>query len=419
MENPTLPDEASPLFWTVIVGGILVWWLWPSLDLKMFDRVSEKPYSLSLRSEPCNDEGAVSAVQSALEGDDTPSTLEGAEVAEQSAVIDFNPEAAFEAAFEEAVFFVRAALSAAPGSTGFTKATAALHRTGEVIDRILCAWGSAEHARVVRLREDTEAFRCSFGRHRPGDACRGLLTLAGFERRTQPSGEVTWEFADNAKAKFRAMTVRLCLRKQGDLSRVRGTAVWARETNEDVIPNLRNACVAELFDVSRTFGEIVQLPTHTTVRERNVEVNTRIELNSRRSVGGGPALALHEGLVNAARALAYEQRTQLRTGSGNTTSAADVRNMLKRFPLPPGFSATHFHSIIDDLPHMFGLESARCGSRGVDDRPAEILALDAVGTWVARQPDDVMWASAAMCGVGAALDYNQESGCHRRHRRGL
>ncbi|CAE7538235.1 ACY3 [Symbiodinium sp. CCMP2456] len=82
-------------------------------------------------------------------------------------------------------------------------------------------------------------------------------------------------------------------------------------------------------------------------------------------------LVLHEGLSAAARSLAQSQRVREREGK---------------------------------------LKPDRLRLRTSEDQAADILAREAVGFWAARQSQDLSWSGAALCGIGAALDYTVNRG---------
>merc|ERR1719247_2982811 len=88
-----------------------------------------------------------------------------------------------------------------------------------------------------------------------------------------------------------------------------------------------------------------------------------MKINERRSKEGcSTPLLQHDGLMAAARVLAYTQRKRVREG-GNVKPArpvdTEVQKLLLRTPLPPGFDAAHLHFASDELPHIFGLASAK------------------------------------------------------------
>ncbi|CAE8583220.1 unnamed protein product [Polarella glacialis] len=144
----------------------------------------------------------------------------------------------------------------------------------------------------------------------------------------------------------------------------------------------------------------------------------------RRSEAGRPLpLVLHEGLAAAARSLAQTQRLRVReTQSDRATRIlpSEIQAMLASLPLPPGFDAAHLHFTSTELPSLFGLSSSTGSSSGTPmggkntgedkDASADIIAREAVGLWAARQAQDVTWPCAAICGVGAALDYTVNRG---------
>eukprot|EP00434_Breviolum_minutum_P020781 symbB.v1.2.018329.t1/scaffold1417.1/size119926/3 len=130
-------------------------------------------------------------------------------------------------------------------------------------------------------------------------------------------------------------------------------------------------------------------------------------------------LGLHEGLAAAARQLAQRQRVCERQAKSQNTKlrASDVRELLARMPLPPGFTAAQLYFRSTELPSIFGLTSSTGsgstpmgGKTEEKDKAADILAREAVGLWAARQSEDVTWPSASLCGVGAALDYTVNRG---------
>lgn len=126
--------------------------------------------------------------------------------------------------------------------------------------------------------------------------------------------------------------------------------------------------------------------------------------------------------------VATGQRLRVRTANGDLSAAAaggavdaEVRRLLTKLPLPPGFHAAHLHWQSDELPRLFGMASSTGGGRSgtahggpnsneSSDKAAELLSTEAVGFWSARQSEDVFWPCAAIIGVGAALDYTINRG---------
>jgi hypothetical protein len=166
-------------------------------------------------------------------------------------------------------------------------------------------------------------------------------------------------------------------------------------------------------------------------REKCVEAAIRAEVNERRVAILGQechALALHEGLAGAARAMAQAQRLAVRKANGDTLAVrsgatgvvADVRMRLARLPLPPGFHAAHLHFLSDELPRVFGLQSSTgkagtsmggsASADSISDSVGEIMSKEAVGYWAVKQAADIAWPAAAIVGVGAALDYTINRG---------
>lgn len=294
---------------------------------------------------------------------------------------------------------------------------AALSTLADVLDRLFAAWGSEEVKRVGRLGEGNQAFRRSFGRHHAGDAARSLLELAGFDH---DEAHAAWVYrTDDLECRLRGLAVRLCLQKSAELQKLRGTLRWAQSSNEAVVPKPEDGSLLELLGLYRTTTAAVPALERTSARERNVEVAVRTKLHERRvaALGGGtPPPVVHDGLAGIARAVAQAQRLHARAGKDDSRPrllASEVRTLLGRLPLPPGFDAAHLHWSSHELPHIFGLASTtgKSNGGGGDDQAADVLATEAVSFWAARQADDVAWPCAAIVGVGVALDYTINRRC--------
>lgn len=289
------------------------------------------------------------------------------------------------------------------------------------MDKLFTAWGSAdEFARVSKLKENARIFQQHFGDTSFGGPARQLLSLAGF--RSEPSGEQgrLWAFQqEDPRARLSGLTVRLCLKKLGDLQRARGAMRFTQSTNAAVLPKPGDGRLLELFDMYSEVCVPVDPPITSSMRERNVEAEVRIKLNERRVASGVKVpLTLHEGLAGAARALVHAQRRRERVAwtdphkSVTVDVNEEVQSVLAKLPLPPGFDAAHMHWHSDELPRLFGMTSTTGRTSGEEDPDvcADILARESVGFWAARQASDVTWPSAVMCGVGAALDFTINRG---------
>jgi len=338
--------------------------------------------------------------------------------------LGFDPDTEFQEAFAEAARLVGEVLDVAPLSPEYSKRTTVLYRVADILDRLFKAWSSPEELqRVAQLREGSDAFARNFS----GDAARGLLEVAGFERQettdsdTQPDKGAVWVFQyEEARARLHAMSVRLCLQKVADLQKLRGTLRWVQASNASVVPKASDGKLTELLTMYRMEKSSVPLPADPSARERSVEASVRVKMNERREAAGcRQTLLYHEGLTAAARSIAYAQRLHVRTKGGDSRPKkpldAEVQEKLSRVPLPPGFDAAHLHFTSDELPHVFGLTDTRGGAGGGGggddtDTAAELLAREAVGFWAARQSGDVVWPYAAVCGVGVALDYTVNRG---------
>eukprot|EP00929_Paragymnodinium_shiwhaense_P023432 TRINITY_DN14663_c0_g1_i1.p1 TRINITY_DN14663_c0_g1~~TRINITY_DN14663_c0_g1_i1.p1 ORF type:complete len:546 (+),score=104.94 TRINITY_DN14663_c0_g1_i1:78-1715(+) len=456
-----LPDEAPALLWTAMAAAIALWWLWPWLHRAVKNppqtcqKVQPPPdgqlssgFVLGTKaandSAACDENPAQQGDASAVQGDTgcaaaaaspTPATCG------ESAGLDFDPNNEFTEAFEDAAMLIEEALNLPPHGAEYAEATASLHRVATILDKLLEAWGTDEEfLKLAQLREASASFSKAFGGENHGSAAqhaaRALLELGGFQRCEEQSG-VLWVFQhQDPRARLDALTVRLCLRKHTDLQRLRGTLRWGQKNNEAVVPKLDGTSLVELFGLYR-MRPLPPAATESPIdqasyREKCLEAAVRTKLNDRRAASPGaanwPQLALHEGLAGAARALAQAQRLRVRVANGDLTAAssggsvdAEVRRLLTKLPLPPGFHAAHLHWNSDELPRLFGMSSSTGAGRAgtahggpnnneSSDRVAELLSNEAVGFWATRQSEDVLWPCAAIAGVGAALDYTVNRG---------
>ena len=92
-----------------------------------------------------------------------------------------------------------------------------------------------------------------------------------------------------------------------------------------------------------------------------------------------------------------------------------MRGALNRLPLPPGFGAVCLDYTTSEIPHVFGLASCTGKTGGSDggdgiDKAAEMIALEAMGSWAAHKAAYLTWPCAAICGAGACLDYTISRG---------
>lgn len=444
-----VPSEAPSVVWVIVLTAAALWWIWPWLA--------------KLRGDPACEAAVLGAAPKQVGGfrlphvplasaeDRLPDTAAAAEGpggrSEHSDIVEsgagrlasdlsFELPAEFRQAFADAASYLGQALAGPPTGEAYVAAVTAVKKLAEILDRLFSAFGSSEDlAKVSCLREGGEAFRRDFGAHRVGDAMRGLLRTAGFERQepgASGSGGAVWVFPhEDALARLRGLTVRLCLGKSAELQKARGPGRFLHTDNSAVIPKVEDATFAELVDLYRGRGSLSIAPAElkSSMRERSFEASVRVKLNKRREERGSEALSLHEGLAGIARVLADAQRTRARKDSDDlyptSKIAEEVRTQLARLPLPPGFSVAHLHWSSTELPRLFGMASTRGGSSGKDsgglgtsnakdagegDTAAEIMSNEAVGYWAARQQRDVFWPAAAICGVGAALDYTVNKG---------
>eukprot|EP00927_Polykrikos_kofoidii_P030932 TRINITY_DN26604_c0_g1_i1.p1 TRINITY_DN26604_c0_g1~~TRINITY_DN26604_c0_g1_i1.p1 ORF type:complete len:548 (-),score=87.78 TRINITY_DN26604_c0_g1_i1:202-1803(-) len=439
-----LPSEAPALLWTGLAVVIAVWWLWPWLNRVLWvPRLAPtpKPVAAPIRSETMatvesgsevlGSDSAIGvvAVQGGALCDGSALPSASGPVVGEAIDLNFDPPVVFDAVFTKAADLLAEALALPPHGHQYAEATSALHRVTCVLDRLLLAWGSdANLLRVARLREDSDSFSKHFGGPRRGGASRAqkaardLLELAGFERHEadgNPCG--VWIFRhEDALSRLHVLTVRLCLRKHTDLQRTRGTGRWTQTSNAAVVPQRDDSSLLELFGLYRQ--EPLASPTEQpSLREKNLEVAIRAKLHERRqSIGLDRVICMHEGLAGAARTLAQAQRLRVRAANGDLQACrkvpidSEVRSILAKLPLPPGFHAAHLHWHSDELPRLFGLASTTGKSSGGDagdvDKTADILSKEAVGFWATRQKADVGWPCATVLGVGAALDYTVNRG---------
>lgn len=426
-----VPNEAPAFAWVVVVAAVLLWWLWPWIARLRGDpseaaflapgdmggrRLAHAPLAAgelgevtSARFQPPADEGDGIAEAGAgrLESD-----------------LDFNLMSEFTGTFSAASEHLKKALDMPPAGEAYTASISALKLLVEILDRLFQSMGSAEDiAKVSKLRESGEAFRRDFGAHRLGESMRGLLQTAGFERHEGEGGAV-WVFPyEDALARLRGLTVRLCLLKSAELQKLRGPGRFLHVDNLAVVPKLESALFVDLIDLYKGRGKFGgDAESRPSARERNLEADIRIKLNERRAARQLEPLALHEGLAGICRSLAEAQRTRARKDADDLYPrrriAGQVRAALAKLPLPPGFTVAHLHWSSTELPRLFGMGSSRGGASGVGlgteladgDEAAEIMANEAVGFWSARQTADVFWPAASICGVGAALDYTVNKG---------
>jgi len=443
MGGHAVPNEAPAFAWVVVVAAVLLWWLWPCIA-KLRGDPSEAAFlapgetgGRRLAHAPLA-AGQLGEVTSARF---QPSADEGDGVAEAGAGrlesdLDFNLMSEFTGTFSAASEHLKKALDMPPAGEAYTASISALKLLVEILDRLFQSMGSAEDiAKVSKLRESGEAFRRDFGAHRLGESMRGLLQTAGFERHEGEGGAV-WVFPyEDALARLRGLTVRLCLLKSADLQKLRGPGRFLHVDNLAVVPKLESALFVDLIDLYKGRGKFGgDAESRPSARERNLEADIRIKLNERRAARQLEPLALHEGLAGICRSLAEAQRTRARKDADDLYPrrriagrhpfarpagvTGQVRAALAKLPLPPGFTVAHLHWSSTELPRLFGMGSSRGGASGVGlgteladgDEAAEIMANEAVGFWSARQTADVFWPAASICGVGAALDYTVNKG---------
>lgn len=433
MEGSPIPGQAPPFIWIVIIGAAILWWVWPWIE-------RAQSALLAAQEPPPADpaERAAAAAASAAASAEAEALAREAEAEEEAEALappdlGFDPQTAFEEAYAEAARLIAEVLSVPPMGDQFTAAVSGLHGLAAILDRMFQSWGSEENLhRVCRVREDSESFTKNFGRHGDNN-CGALLAYAGFARLSDEEGrgpatqKAVWTFQQqDPGARLRALTVRLSLQRFAELQKLRGTLRWTQSSNIAVIPKVGDGALLELLQLYKAQALDKELPA-PSARERNLEAEVRIKLQERRAEAGEDLpLLLHEGLAQVARALAQEKRVRVREAREDSAAASsarpkEVRRLLARLPLPPGFDAAHLHFTSTELPRLFGLGSST-GSTSTSmggtskeyvedkDAAADILAREAVGLWAARQAQDVNWPCALLCGVGAALDYTINRG---------
>lgn len=424
-----LPGSAPPFVWTVIFLAIAVWWLWPTLEL--FSKKLSQPKAVvapvvTPSRPPAPPVAVEAAAPAARKVADAPAKTEGSSQPSQQLSLEL--EAAFDGTYAEASRLIAAALAVPPTGKPYQAAMTAMHCLISVIDKMFLAWGDPEElARVTRIKEDGQAFAKSFAVYKEGSPAHGLLALAGFRRCDAKEGEgckKVWAFdREDHLSRLQAMAVKLCLQRLSELQRLRGTMRWVQKSNEAVIPKPGDGSLLEVLDLYRTEPLRAALNEKNSLRERNLEAQVRAKLHERRQAAGfSLPLGHHEGLAGVARVLAQAQRTQVRQNRGDLPDLpppdTKIQELLAQLPLPPGLEAANLFWSSDELPKLFGLASttgkggSSAGGRhdGPVDAAAEILAREAVGHWAAKQAADVTWPFAAICGVGAALDYTINRG---------
>jgi len=418
-----VPDEAPTLLWTLVFAAVALWWLWPWLE-----RLAPQPVPAQTGKPLTKQQRLEAQAEAGLpvgEPQQSPEKLPDAIQKEPPSMPELKVFDIFEEAFSQSVEIVRELLRTPPQGVEYQIAIGACHSMTNILDRLFKDWGNPEElARVSCLHEGSDTFRRNFGGHRVGQHSRAMLSLAGFERQESVSesaskSSATWVFlAQEPQARIRALTVRLCLQSVSDLQRLRGTLRWVQDSNEAVVPRREDVCPLQLLKLYKSLPYPDAGLTAPSLRERNVEVAVRMRIMDRRKEKlGEPAVALvvHTGLAGAARAMAQAQRSftrESKTGEIKALVSTEVAEHLARLPLPPGFEAAHLHFVSDELPSIFGLASTTGGSSGGGDgdRAAEILANESVGFWAARQVEDLAWPCAALCGIGASLDYTVNRG---------
>jgi len=423
----SLPGEALPFVWVLVIGAMALWWLLPFLE-RLRAPSTTAPAAEIVR-------GATVAAAAARAGSSDGSVAEHDSLSWDSEIIPSKTGSGitvdglaghdlacdFEATFLSAAELIDQALQVAPQGPEYNRATAALRRLSEIIDAIFRAWGTEELTRVCRLKEEASSFRSAFGCNSAQGGCtaaRKLLELAGFERHEQVAGQGVWVFpAIEGCHRLRAMSVRLSLQKYDDLQKRRGSKVWTQTSNADVVPKLESAALMELFGLYCADGGATVPSVQLSLKERNTEAEVRAELNRRRAQAAAP-LGLHGGLAAVARSLATSVRLRARqTGKAGGSrppgpSNAEVSALLAKLALPPGFTAVHLHYVTDELPHVFGLASTRGDGEGASDsdKVAEIIANEVGSAWSAWQSASLVWPFGLVCGIGASLDYTINRG---------
>lgn len=403
-----LPGEAPPFLWVIIIAAAVLWWLWPWLE-----RWQESRRAASQPPVP-QDRAVMEMMAHAVEKEKE----EVKEVPEEAVMrpdLGFDPEETFNENYAEACDLLQHILSVPPMGEKFTAAVSGLHSLANILDRLFQAWAD-EKEKFSQIKEDSDAFLKSFGTS--DSALRKLLAHAGFQRQVTESSKSVWYFdRQDPEIRLRGLTVRLCLQRFSELQRLRGTHRWAQSNNSAVVPSA-DASLYELLELYKGPDAEGERPS---IRERNLEAEVRAKIQERRAEAQLSGLTLHEGLASAARRLAQRQRVGERQGKSQMTKlrSSDVRELLAKMPLPPGFTAAQLYFRSTELPSIFGLTSSTgsgatpMGGKNDEkdkDKAADILAREAVGYWAARQAQDVAWPSASLCGVGAALDYTVNRG---------
>jgi len=410
--NP-IPGEAPPFIWLLVLAAAALWWLWPWLERWQQERQAPPPPSAEERA------AAASILAAGIKGEEPESDVEDLLRPD----LGFDPLTVFRESYAQACGLMEKVLEVPPLGEQFTAAVTGLHAIGNILDRLFQAWATDDLGRLSQMREDSEGFAKSFGgRDNP---LQSLLAHAGFERRdmdgTSGKPGAVWVLDHtNPSLRLRALTVRLCLRRFAELQRLRGTHRWAQSSNAAVVPKPDEASLQELLELYKAPPEGVR----PSARERNLEAEVKSRIHERREESGlHLPLVLHEGLSAAARSLAQSQRVREREGKLKPDRlrlhTSEVQEVLGRMPLPPGFSAAQLFFRSTELPRLFGLTSST-GAKGTPmgggartddkDQAADILAREAVGFWAARQSQDLAWSGAALCGIGAALDYTVNRG---------
>lgn len=401
-----MPGSAPPAVWLAIVLALSLWWIWPWLERQ---RGSTAP--------PANAPKAALASVTAAVAKPVALVVENPKLAAAAPEpLAFDPVAEFAQAYAEAAGLIEKALDLAPRGAEYAAATAALHCVSGILDRLFQAWGGEEMTRVTRLREDSEAFSRSLGRHSEGNAALQLLALAGYSR----GDDGIWVFAmTDHLSRLKALTLRLCLHRLSELQRLRGTMRWVQSSNSSVVPKPGDSNLLELLEFHRSLPSRLSEQNKPSLRERNLEVEIRSKITARRAESGRTVpLVVHEGLTGVARALANAERTKARKGKADAVQELDIQDMLSKIPLPPGIDVASLHWNSDELPRLFGMTSstgrngsAASGKHDDDsDQAAEVMAREATAIWAARQANDLAWRSATIIGVGAALDYTINRG---------
>mmetsp|Transcript_70061 Transcript_70061/g.152870 ORF Transcript_70061/g.152870 Transcript_70061/m.152870 type:complete len:512 (-) Transcript_70061:317-1852(-) len=426
------PDEAPSLLWFALVVGVVLWWLWPALQ-----RLQGQDSGPSLLATNNNGAGIGPGMRlphGPAPGEAEVSEVDGPGVGSRDVLeagtgrlaseLPFELLPSFEKLFEDDCKLLRRVLVGPPSGAEYTAAVGCLKRLEEILDRLFQAFGNqTELAKVSKLRESSDTFSQNFGPRVLKGAMQDMLAAAGFERNEDATGS-TWIFRfEDPLIRLKGLTVRLVMQKSSELQKLRGPGRFLQKDNESVIPKMEAVLFSELVDLYKGFKPKVTEDTpKSSLRERNLEADVRIKLNTRRIEKGYDPMALHEGLASISRTLAEAQRTRARQNAADLYPkrqiAEEVRRAVEMLPLPPGFSVAHLHWSSTELPRLFGMANTRGGGSGTGkdadnadgDSAAEIMASECAGFWAARQMGDVFWKSASLIGVGAALDYTVNKG---------